>query len=59
MLPQRRFEVWDEYGKLRTFYTRADAKRFLIGDMFIKENIPLTRAEQFENLQARVGEALF
>lgn len=59
MIPTRRFEVWDEEGKLRTFFTKAEAEHFVIGDMFIKENIPLTVREHIDNLLDRVGEALF
>ena len=59
MKPVRRFEVWDDVGKLRTFYTKAEAKRFCIENMFIKEKIPLTPSAQFAILLAGVGEALF
>lgn len=59
LVPTRRFEVWDDMGKLRTFYTKVEAERFSIGDMFIKEIIPLTPAQHFSNLLAGVGEAPF
>lgn len=59
MIPTRRFEVWDDLGKLRTFYTRAEAVRFSLENMFIIERKALTQKEQTENMLAQVGECLF
>lgn len=57
---QRRFEVWDDMGKLRTFYTRAEAEAFILPGMELKvqpkENKPKPRHEDLEDL---VGLALF
>lgn len=54
----RRFEVWDDLGKLRTFYTKAEAERFLIDGMFIITHKPLTRSEHYENMLREVEECL-
>lgn len=59
MVPVRRFTVSDELGKLRTFYTRAEAERFCHGNMFITETKPLTMVEHNKNLASLVGDALF
>ncbi len=63
MIPERRFEVWDELGKLRTFYTNVSARTFvgknIDGNLFIIERKALTNSERFENMVSQVGEALF
>lgn len=57
---QRRFEVWDELGRLRSFYTRAEAEAFILPGMELKvlprEKKPKPRHEDLEDL---VGLALF
>lgn len=59
MKPERRFEVWDELGKLRTFYSMPEAIHFCHENMFIVKQNRLTPVERLENMQASVGEALF
>lgn len=59
IVPTRRFEVWDDVGKLRTFYTKAEAERFVIDGMFIIARKALTQRERYENLLSGIGEALF
>lgn len=59
VIPSRRFEVWDDIGKLRTFYTKAEAERFRLEDMFIVVQKTLTQREHYENLLSAVGDALF
>lgn len=59
LVPTRRFEVWDDVGKLRTFYTKADASRFCHGEMYLIERSGLTTAQHYEQLRTLVGESPF
>jgi hypothetical protein len=59
-IPRLRFELWDDFGKLRTFYSRVEAKRFCQqGVHWIVELPKVTPAENARRLLEEVGEAPF
>lgn len=57
VIPTRRFEVWDDLGKLRLFYTKAEALRFCHDDMYMIVHKELTSKEQHQNLLDKLGAA--
>ena len=59
-IPRLRFEVWDDLGKLRAFYTRVEATRFCQQGVHWVVVLPkVTPADNARNMLEMVGEAPF
>ena len=58
-MPVPRFEVWDELGKLRAFYTEDRAKNFALEGMRIVVLPKLSKRERIANIVSTWEEAPF
>lgn len=54
-----RYEVWDDQGKLRAFYTEERARNFCLAGMWVVVLPKLSKREQIVNFLAQCEEAPF
>lgn len=58
----RRYQVWDEFGLLRSFYTRLEANKFMLPDMrlvVLPRTKKPTKLEMYKSLLLESGESPF